>query len=679
MEFTGLEGERRAQAMTTLLQLFAQTSSRQQYLDEVAQLIQSWSGCRCVGLRVLDEDGNIPYESYLGFSQDFWEAENWICVRRDQCACIRVILGQHEPQDAVAMTPGGSFRCDNSMSFVAGLSGEQQARFRGVCIQKGFASLAIVPIRYRERILGALHLADEREAMIPGQQVAFLEAVSPLIGEAIHRFNLEDELRRSHETDVAINRLLHLALEDVPLSRLLLRTLELIHSVPWLPFEGVGGVYLLEEGTPLPIADSGYHRVPIQTAGKTLGMLQLPFREAQPLRQRDQQFLGAVANVLAGIVIRKRAEEGLRASEARFRRLAENAQDLVYRYEVSPICGFSYLSPAVTRILGYTPEELYVDPGLIYRITHSEDLERLAALLSGREVPQALAIRWQHRDGHLVSMDLRSVPVEEEGRLVAIEGVARDVTERERMAEKILRAERLEMAGRVAGEVAHDFTNLLSPLVSYPQLIRRQLPTGHPAVKHCDALEKAARQMLTINEDLLTLGRRGRLSLEPVDLNRLVVQALQEMAEGMSGLEVATDLAPELPPIHGQPTQLLRVISNLLANARDAMEDMPTGQLAVATARVRVEEGLDRYRRVETGHCVRLTVGDTGCGMAPEILERIFDPFFSTKRADRGRGSGLGLSIVQAIVSDHRGYVDVESQLGVGTTFCVYLPVPEGD
>ncbi|MGE5618417.1 MAG: ATP-binding protein [Sphingomonadaceae bacterium] len=677
MEFTGAEREHHAEAMAALLKLFAQSPSRQHYLDEVVRTVQRWSGCRCVGLRVLDEDGNIPYESYVGFGLGFWETENWLCVRRDQCACIRVVLGKPEPQDALAMTPGGSFRSDDSIGFLSTLTREQRARFRGACVHSGYASLAIVPIRHRDRFLGALHLADEREGMVPPSLVARLEAVSPLIGDAIHRFDLEDELHRSYETDALISRLLRLALEDVPLSRVLACALELIQSVPWLPFSGQGAIYLLEEDVRLPIDGSSHYQVPIRSAGKTLGVMVLPLRAQQPLRGRDRQLLGAVADVLAGVIMRKRAEDGLRASEARFRRLAENAQDLIFRYELVPTPVFSYLSPALTRMLGFAPADLYSDPEIVCRIVHPEDRGKLETLLGEGIVPESLTLRVRHREGRQVVLDVRSVPVEDEGRLVAVEGVARDVTERERMAEMILRAERLEMAGRVAGQVAHDFTNLLTPLISYPQLIRRQLPVDHPAIRYCDALENSAKQMQAINEDLLTLGRRGRLALESVDLNRLVDQTLQGMGEAVHGLELALDLAAGLPAIHGQPAQLQRVIANLLSNALDAMDG--SGRLAVRTERVRVEGRDGRYGQVEAGLYVRLTIADTGCGIPPETLDRIFDPFFTTKRTDRVRGSGLGLSIVQAIVRDHGGFVDVESEVGVGTTFSVYLPEPEGE
>ncbi len=191
------EAHRRMEATNSLLNLFVRKSTRKEYLDSVIELIQPWSGCRCVGIRILNEKDYVPYESYVGFNQEFWESENLLSIKYDQCACIRVVTGNPDPQDRPAMTPAGSFRCENTFEFVGSLSEEEKARFRGVCIENGFKSVAIVPIRYRDRVLGAIHLADENEGKAPIDRVEFIESMAPMIGEGINRFNLEEELKDS--------------------------------------------------------------------------------------------------------------------------------------------------------------------------------------------------------------------------------------------------------------------------------------------------------------------------------------------------------------------------------------------------------------------------------------------------------------------------------------------------
>ena len=191
------EAHRRMEATNSLLNLFVRKSTRKEYLDSVIELIQPWSGCRCVGIRILNEKDYIPYESYVGFDREFWESENLLSVKYDQCACIRVITGNADPQDLPVMTPAGSFHCENMFGFVGSLSKEEKKRFRGVCLKKGLKSVAIVPIRYHDRILGAIHLADECEGKVLLNSIVFIESMTPLIGEAINRFNLEEELKDS--------------------------------------------------------------------------------------------------------------------------------------------------------------------------------------------------------------------------------------------------------------------------------------------------------------------------------------------------------------------------------------------------------------------------------------------------------------------------------------------------
>jgi PAS domain S-box-containing protein len=199
--------QRRIEATNALLNLFVRMPSRKEYLDAALELIQNWSGCRCAGIRVLDRQGHIPYESYSGFSREFWESENFLSVEKDQCACIRVVTGELDSQDLPVVTPGGSFCCANTIEFLEGLSEGEKSRYRGVCIQNGFLSVAIVPVRYREQIIGAIHVADEGEGKVALKSIEFMESMAPLIGEAVNRFHLEEEIRDSE------TRLRHLSSE----------------------------------------------------------------------------------------------------------------------------------------------------------------------------------------------------------------------------------------------------------------------------------------------------------------------------------------------------------------------------------------------------------------------------------------------------------------------------------
>jgi PAS domain S-box-containing protein len=159
---------------------------------------------------VADGRGYIPYESYTGFSQEFWQLENMLSLNKDMCACIRTVTGQFDPQDASVLTPYGSVYINNSQEFLKGLTREEITRFRGNCIRNGFLSIALIPIRYRGNTAGLIHLADERIGKVPLKVVQFLESVSSLIGEAIHRFNTEEALRKSEASLSEAQRISHI-------------------------------------------------------------------------------------------------------------------------------------------------------------------------------------------------------------------------------------------------------------------------------------------------------------------------------------------------------------------------------------------------------------------------------------------------------------------------------------
>jgi PAS domain S-box-containing protein len=192
------EAEGRISTSNEILRLFSRSLSRKEYLDSVVDLLQKWCNCRCVGLRVTGESGTIPYESFTGFSNEFWEKEN-LLTAEDQCICARVINGKPDPHESPLITPHGSFYSRDVAGFVEGLPGELQKRYRGTCMRGKFRSFAVIPIRYRNAMLGAIHMADEDKGILPLRIIEFVESVSYLIGEALHRFSIEDELHRNNE------------------------------------------------------------------------------------------------------------------------------------------------------------------------------------------------------------------------------------------------------------------------------------------------------------------------------------------------------------------------------------------------------------------------------------------------------------------------------------------------
>jgi PAS domain S-box-containing protein len=205
-----VEAEKRGRVTNKLLELFAKKTSRKEYLDAVVHVIADWSDCESVGIRIADSDGFIPYESCVGLTDEFLNRENKISLQHDTCACVRVITQNPDSQEIAVLTPKGSFRCDNTKEFVEGLSEKDKARYRGQCQRCGFTSVSVVPIRYREMVLGAIHIADKEANKIPPQAVEFLENMAMLIGEALYRFDTEISLRSSQSRLMEAQRIAHL-------------------------------------------------------------------------------------------------------------------------------------------------------------------------------------------------------------------------------------------------------------------------------------------------------------------------------------------------------------------------------------------------------------------------------------------------------------------------------------
>ncbi len=193
--------ERTADQLITnsILQQFAHTSSKKAFLDAAVRIIRGWSACEFVGVRIRDQHGNIPFESHLGFDEEFLAVENALHVDRDNCICIRAIVERVQEQERKFVSAGGSFSINDTGEFLSGLSRNERGEYRGACMDRGFRSLAVVPIRFNNQVFGAIHLADHKSGMARPQTVHFLEeTIAPLVGEALQRFYAEAELESHH-------------------------------------------------------------------------------------------------------------------------------------------------------------------------------------------------------------------------------------------------------------------------------------------------------------------------------------------------------------------------------------------------------------------------------------------------------------------------------------------------
>lgn len=510
--------------------------------------------------------------------------------------------------------------------------------------------------------------------------------------------------------------------------------------------------------------------------------------------------LKIAAALIGNAIKRKKIEDDLCKSEGKFRLLAEHAQDLIYKYEFSPKRGFTYVSPFSTTITGYTPEEHYQDPDLYFKIVHPDDRYIYEEIVKGEvDWKKPIILRWIKKNGKILWTEQRNTPIyDEKGRLIAIEGIARDITERRiaeealrkseekyrklfeeskdgifistpdgrlldvnptmvemfgysskdelmetpvenlyldpqereeyikklekdgfvkdygirarkkdgtpmkiletstvardengnvisyrgiirditaqrKMEEQLIQSVKMEAIGRLAGGIAHDFNNILTVISGNAELLLPKFPFDSSEYKRIRQIIESSRRAIELTKQLMTVSKRG--IAEPVVLNfNEVIKEIEEMIKSLIGEDVNFELHlnPELKNVKADRTQVEQVIINMVVNAREAMP--MGGELKIKTDNVFLDEEYCKiYPGLKKGEYVLISISDNGVGMPPEIMPKIFEPFFTTKKD----GTGLGLSTVYWIVNQLGGNITVYSEMGKGTTFKIYIPACE--
>jgi len=335
---------------------------------------------------------------------------------------------------------------------------------------------------------------------------------------------------------------------------------------------------------------------------------------------------------------------------------------------VSPDGLFKRVNPAFAKALGYSETELIGTPFI--ELVHPEDrartLEVAGTDISGHVVD--FENRYRRKDGayRVLAWRGNSDPVTGD-----MYGVARDITHPRATEAQLRQAQKMEAVGQLAGGVAHDFNNLLLAILANAQLGSHRVPLTPEVADHFAEIEGAAQRAADLTKQLLAFSRRQPIRPVSVDLNE-VAGGLMKMLRRLLPENITIGLVPaeRLASIRADPSQLEQVILNLCVNARDAMER--GGRLEIRTENLLIGPDSEPQLAAKPGHYVLLSVSDTGTGMTAEVRERAFEPFFTTK--DRHRGTGLGLSTVYGIVQQHDGMVHVDTELGVGSVFKVYLP-----
>lgn len=374
------------------------------------------------------------------------------------------------------------------------------------------------------------------------------------------------------------------------------------------------------------------------------------------------------------IVRREQAEDALRQSEERYRRLVDHSLGLICTHDLDGV--LLSVNPAGAAALGYHPEDLVGKPLAPFLPGSVRDrfdayLDRMRSQATSTGVVRVLT-----REGEERVWLYRNALYSERGQPRYVLGHAQDITDRTRAEEALLTSQKMEALGTLAGGIAHDFNNILAAIVGYAQLAMAAAAPDSMSGRHLREVLQAAERARALIERILLFSRRQEPGHRPVELRGVVEDVLRLVHPSLpSSVRIRKRFQAAASVVRGDAIQLHQMVINLCTNAGQAMAEKG-GVLQVALDEAEVgAPGHAEQRELPRGRYLRVQVSDTGHGMTSDTAHRIFDPFFTT-RADHG-GTGMGLAMVHGIVRSHGGSIAVDSRPGQGTTFTVYLPISD--
>jgi two-component system cell cycle sensor histidine kinase/response regulator CckA len=421
--------------------------------------------------------------------------------------------------------------------------------------------------------------------------------------------------------------------------------------------------------------------VPLQTSSSLLGVLEIVSHHPDGIRAVTRKLIDQVATQAALALERSELYRQLQVSEERFRSIFEQG---CFGVALAGLDGrFSTVNPAFARMLGYTQDEL--QGRHFQEITHPEDIpkkqEVIRTLLEGWGAQCSQETRYLRKSGEALWCSTNiSLIHDAAGRPAYFLGMLQDVDERKkaeaergRLQQQLFQAQKMEALGTLAGGIAHDFNNLLSVMLGFASLARQRLNSDDPLQESMGMIEQSAQRAADLTRQLLGLARPERQQVKPVCVGE-VLDRVQRMVTRTfdRNIKVSVVKRQDALWVKAEPSYLEQAILNLAINARDAM---PEGGSLTFDASVIAFQAHEQELPVQCapGRYVQITVQDTGLGIPPDALPRIFEPFYSTKAP--GKGTGLGLAMVYGFVKNHDGFVRVESEVGKGTRFTINLPM----
>ncbi len=414
------------------------------------------------------------------------------------------------------------------------------------------------------------------------------------------------------------------------------------------------------------------------------GVLIIGYREPRKYEAKKIVMIQAFGNQISAALNNASLFEQVRESEQVYLDLYEYSPDMYHAIDKNGIV----LSCNITesRLLGYSKEDIVGKPviKLYPPAQHHRVKENMRKIFEEGQELRGIEEQMLCHDGTLLDVSVNTSLIRSlDGSPWAVRMVLRDITEKKKMEEKILQAQKIDSIGNLAGGIAHDFNNILTAILGSASIMRRRIKNDQGCLKYVDLIEMTSRRGASVTRQLLTFARKSNPHVDRIDVNSIIEQTLRlfEITAPKS-IHLKCVLSPEPVLVEADESQLQQALLNLCINTRDAM---PQGGVLVINC-----EGVDLNHQEAleltegtSGRFVKITIADSGVGIPPHILAKIYEPFFTTK--EQGKGTGLGLSVVYGVVRSHNGYINVSSEVNSGTAFTMYLPrifaqesLPEG-
>ena len=387
------------------------------------------------------------------------------------------------------------------------------------------------------------------------------------------------------------------------------------------------------------------------------------------------------------IALRNQTEKALRKSEDKnreiyskakraeqiYRSLLHSSADAIATYDLKGRT--VYISPAFTKIFGWTLEEMKGKRMPFVPQSESEStMAIIRNLVEDGTQCQGFETKRYAKDGRLLDVSISASRYNDhEGNPIGTLVILRDISEKKRLESQLQYIERMEAIGTLAGGIAHDFNNLMMGMLGNISLILYDIGSESPYYEKLKNIEKLIQSGSKLTSQLLGYARKGKYEVRPINLNQLVEESSETFGRTRKEIVIHREFAEDLSSVMADEAQIQQILMNLFINAADAMPG--GGDLFLKTLNVTHEDIRDKPYKPRSGDYILLKVSDTGTGMGQKVMDRIFEPFFTTK--DLGRGSGLGLASVYGIIKGHGGYIDVESRKGQGAIFNIFLPASE--